>query len=55
MCFYVVNMQVRIYHKKTNNHTNTGKTGTRVEDEQKVKAGDPKVNFSLSSIQTWQD
>ena len=25
MCFYVVNMQVRIYHKKTKNHAKTRK------------------------------
>lgn len=31
------------------------KTSTRVEVGQKVKAGDPRINFSPSSIQTWQD
>ena len=47
MCFYVVNVQVRIYHKKTKNHANTGKTGTRVEDGQKVKAGIQKSTSVL--------
>ena len=39
---------------KDENHTNTGKTGTRAEDGQKVKAGNPRVSFSHPSIQTWQ-
>ena len=38
----------------TKNHTNIGKTGTRVEDGQKVKAEDPRVNNNPSSTQTWQ-
>lgn len=48
-------MQARICHKKTKNQANTGNTGTRVEDGQKVKAWDPKVNFSPSYIQDWQN
>lgn len=50
-----VNVQVRIYHKKTNNQAKIRKTGTRVGDGQKVKAWDPKVNISPSCIQDWQN
>ena len=50
-----MNVQERIYHKKTKNHTNTGKTGTRVEDGQIVKAGNPRISFSPLSTQIWQE
>jgi hypothetical protein len=47
MCFIFVNMQVRIYHKKTEKQAKTGKTGTRVGDGQKVKAGIQKSTLVL--------
>ena len=47
VCFMFVIMQARICHKKTKNQANTGKTGTRVEDGQIVKAGIQKSTSVL--------
>ena len=47
VCFCVCDMQVRINQKLTKNHKKTGKKpSTRVEDGQRVKAGNP-ISFSV--------
>ena len=58
VCFYVVNIHVRIYYKKTNNQAKIRKTGTRVGDGQKVKAGIQKSTkvlhvFKIGRISPW--
>ena len=55
MCFCDYDMQVRMNKNLTKNHQETGKTSTRLEDGQIVNVWDPRISFSPSCSQIWQE